>query len=82
MTELSTEQAFAALEAVQRHTTDPRIIEPLRLALVRLRELEAQSEPQGLTDKELREMQYLRDFALAVLGRRDQAQQNKGAIDD
>ena len=55
MTELSTEQAFAALEAVQQHTTDPRIIEPLRLALVRLRELEAQSESQepGPTDEDV-----------------------------
>ena len=44
MNELSTEQAFAALEAVQQHTTDPRIIEPLRLALVRLRELETKPE--------------------------------------
>lgn len=47
MTELSIEQAFAALEAVQQHTTDPKIIEPLRLALVRLRELEAQPDRQG-----------------------------------
>jgi hypothetical protein len=63
MTELSTEQAFAALEAVQQHTTDPRIIEPLRLALVRLRELETQPEPQGLTDKELMELmpEFMRD---------------------
>jgi hypothetical protein len=56
MTELSTEQAFAALEAVQQRTTDPEILEPLRLALVRLRELEAQPAPQEPTDEELLEM--------------------------
>jgi hypothetical protein len=93
--EKKTEQAFAALEAVQRHTTDPKIIEPLRLALVRLRELEAQPEPElprrRPTDEELLSMRSwsghtfesdLVDFARAVLARWGQSQQNKETTND